>query len=59
MSKGEITVLGYLHSHCVGGKRYIGVSHVPKVGCAGEQSGIEGPDEENCLGLLWIPSEKL
>lgn len=37
----------------------MGVSHVPKVGCAGEQSGIEGPDEENCLGLLWIPSEKL
>lgn len=35
------------------------VSHVPKVGCAGEQSGIGGPAEESCLVVLWIPSEKL
>lgn len=59
-SKGEVTVLGCLYSQFVGGKRYMGVSHVSKVGhCRRTMFSIEGPAEENCLGVLRIPSEKL
>lgn len=37
-SKGEVTLLGCLHSQFVVSKRYMGVSQVPEVGRAGKQA---------------------